>query len=260
VNEKSADGALQRNDAADPALSFPKPGQSTGVPRSTAAFGSNPIGSNVSHRPTFVETSKLYFHMTSSTKIPCWDQIFGVWSVAAAGGVVAAAALILWWAYFSRITSPPRFLLCVCAGLVFTIVGLLIWREHRDSVRAENLAALNAFNSEADQLFQEGLGVNSADDYSAYQAKADGFSKRLQTWVSDNLGPRASDILHRHDPKDANVALESALDKNHESSITAINQTKKNIVALLHAGTSDKCVKPTASEHPIPQPETGHKP
>jgi hypothetical protein len=32
VNEKSAAGALQCNDAADRALSFPKPGQSTGVP------------------------------------------------------------------------------------------------------------------------------------------------------------------------------------------------------------------------------------
>ena len=197
--------------------------------------------------------------MTSSTKIPCWDQIFGVGTIAAAGGLVTAAALILWWAYFSRMTSR-RFLLGVCVSLTFTVVGLLIWREHRESVRAGNLVALKAFDSEADQLFQESLGVNSADDYSVYQAKADGFSKRLDTWVADNLGPRASDVVHRHDPKDVNIAFESALDKNHESSIAAISQTRENIVALLDAGTSDKCVRPTASEHPMLQPETGHQP
>jgi hypothetical protein len=198
--------------------------------------------------------------MTSATKIPCWDQIFGVWSIAAVAGVVAVAALILWWVYFRRIASPPRFLLCVCVGLAFTIVGPFVWREHRESVRTENLLALSAFNSEADQLFQESLHVNSPDDYSAYQAKADGFSRRLERWVADNLGSRASDVLRRHDPKDANIAFESALDKNHESSIAVIHQTKENIAALLAAGSSDKCVKPMASEHPIPQPETGHKP
>ena len=78
--------------------------------------------------------------------------------------------------------------------------------------------------------------------------------------MTDNLGPRASDVVRRHDPKDVNVSLESALDENHESSIAAISQTRENIVALVDAGTSDKCVRPTASEHPIPQPETGHKP
>lgn len=201
---------------------------------------------------------QLHLHMTSSTRFPCWDQIFGVWTIAAVAGLVAAAAPILWWAYFSRITSQRAFL-GACAGLAFTIVGLLAWREHGESVRAENLVTLEAFNSEADQLFQEGLGVNSADDYSAYQAKADGFSRRLETWVADNLGPSASDVVHRHDPKDVNIAFESALDKNHESSIAAISQTRENIVALLDARTSDKCVRPTASEHPMPQPETGHK-
>ena len=154
----------------------------------------------------------------------------------------------------------PRFFLGVGVALAFTIVGLLVWREHRESVRATNLAALKAFDAEADQLLEEGLGVNSADDYSAYQAKADGFSKRLETWVADNLGPRASDVVHRHDPKDVNIAFESALDKNHESSIAAISQTRQNIVVLIDARTSDKCVRPTASEHPIPQPETGHRP
>jgi hypothetical protein len=192
--------------------------------------------------------------MTSSATVPCWDNIFSVWAVALAAGFVLAAAMILWWAYFSR-TASSRSYLAMCLVFAVAMAGLVVRKEHQQSIRTEDLAALKAFDAEADQLFQESLNLNNDTDYPVYQAKADDFSRKLDTWVADKLGPRASDVLHRHDPKNANIAFESALDKNHESSLATIHQTRENLTALIDAGASDKCVASTRPEHPVPQPE-----
>ena len=192
--------------------------------------------------------------MASSTTVPCWDKIFSVWAIALAAGLFLVAAMILWWAYFSR-TASSRSYLAICVGFAVGMSGLVVWKEHQESIRTENLARLKAFDSEADELFQESLNLNNDTDYPVYQAKADDFSRRLEAWVADNLGPRASDVLHRYDPKNVNIAFESALHKNHESSLAAINQTRENLTALIHAGASDKCVTPIPPEHPMPRPE-----
>lgn len=191
--------------------------------------------------------------MTSSTDIPCWDDLFSSWAIAPATGIIAVAALALWGRYFSRTTSL-RIYLMIFAGVTLAVASLLAWqKEHRESIRAENLAALKAFDTEANRLFEESLSVNNAADYTAFLAKADGFSGRLERWVANNMGPRASEVLLRHDPKDVNIAFESAIDKDHASAIAAIIQTRENIAALIDAGASDKCVKPTTAEHPIRQ-------
>ena len=192
--------------------------------------------------------------MTSSTTLACWDKIFSVWAISTAAGIVMVAALILWWAYFSG-TIWSRSCLAICVGLAVAMTGLIVWKDHQESIRARNLPALKAFNSEADQLFEESLRLDNDTDYPVFRAKADDFFKRLDTWAADNLGPRASDVLHRDDPKNADIAFESALDENHESSMTRIHQTRENIAALIGAGASDKCVRPTAPELPVPQAE-----
>jgi hypothetical protein len=66
------------------------------------------------------------------------------------------------------------------------------------------------------------------------------------------MGSSASEIPERRDPKDVNVAFKSALNKDHATEIAAIVQTRENIEALIDAGASDKCVKPTTAENPIP--------
>ena len=191
--------------------------------------------------------------MTSSTDIPCWDDLFSSWAIATATGIVAVAALSLWGRYFSRTTSL-RIYLMIFAGFALAMASLLAWqKERRESIRAEHLAALKAFHTEANRLFDESLTVSNAADYTVYSAKADGFSGRLEKWVANNMGPRASEILLRHDPKDVNIAFESAIDKDHASAIAAIIQTRENIAALIDARASDKCVKPTTAEHPIRQ-------
>lgn len=192
--------------------------------------------------------------MTSSTNIACWGNIFGVWALSLAAGIVVVAALIVWWVYFSR-TNWSRTYLTICVGLAVAMTGLIAWKDHQGSIRARNLPALKAFNSEADQLFEESLRLDNDTDYPVYRAKADEFFKRLETWVADNLGPRASDVLRRDDPKNADIAFEGALDKNHESAVTRIHQTRENLAALIGAGASDRCVKPTEREHPVPQAE-----
>jgi hypothetical protein len=176
--------------------------------------------------------------MTSSTDIPCWDNLFSSWAIASATGIVALAALSLWGQYFSRTTSL-RIYLMIFAGFILAMASLLAWqKEHRESIRAENLAALKAFGTEANRLFEESLTVDNAADYKAYLAKADGFSGRLERWIANNMGPRASEILLRHDPKDINIAFESAMDKEHASAIAAIIQTRENIAALIDARAS----------------------
>jgi hypothetical protein len=191
--------------------------------------------------------------MTSSTDIPCWDDLFSSWAIASATGIVAVAALSLWGRYFSRTTSL-RIYLMIFAGLTLAMASLLAWqKEHRESIRAENLAALKAFDTEANRLFEESLTVKNAADYTAYLAKAGGFSGRLERWIANNMGTRASEILLRHDPSDVNIAFESAIDKHHASAIAAIIQTRENIAALIDARALYRCVKPTTGEHPIPQ-------
>ncbi len=190
--------------------------------------------------------------MVLSADIRCWDT-FDSWAVAATTGVAAMAALSLWGRYFSRTTSL-RVYLMIFAGFSLAMASLLAWqKERRQSIRTEHLAALRTFDGEANRLFEESLTVNSAADYASYLAKADDFSGRLQRWVANDLGPRASEILLRHDPKDVNLAFESTTGKDHASAIAAIIQTRENIAALIDARASDKCVKPTAAEHPIPQ-------
>jgi hypothetical protein len=190
--------------------------------------------------------------MALSTDIHCWN-VFGSWAMASATGIVVVAALGLWGQYFSRSISLRIYLL-VFAGFTLSMASLLaLQKEHRESMRAGNLATLKAFNSEANRLFEESLTLDNAADYAAYTAKADGFSGRLERWVADNIGPRASEILLRHDPKDANMTFENTMDKAHASAMVAIIQTRENIAALIEARASDKCVKPTTAEHPIPQ-------
>ncbi len=190
--------------------------------------------------------------MTSFTDITCWNNPFSSWAIASATGVVAVAVLSLSGRYFSRVTSL-RIYLMIFAGFTLAMASLLAWqKEHRESIRAENLAALKAFDAEANRLFDESLTVDNAADYKAYLAKADGFSGRLERWTANNLGPRASEIVLRHDPKNVNTAFESAIDKDHASAIAAIIQTRENIAALIDAKTSNRCVKPTAAEHPFP--------
>ncbi len=193
--------------------------------------------------------------MTSSTEIPCWDDLVSSWAIVSATGIVAVAALSLWGRYFSR-TTLLRIFLMILAGFTLAVASFLAWqKEHPKSIRAENLAALKAFNTEANRLFEESLTVNNASDYTAYLAKADGFYGRLERWVANNMGPRASEFLLRYDPKDVNIAFGRAIDKDYPSAIAAIIRTRGNIVALIDARASDKCVKPTTAEHPIPQME-----
>ncbi len=190
--------------------------------------------------------------MSSSTDIHCWDP-FSSWAIASATGLVVVAALSLWGRYFSRTTSLRIYLL-VFAGFTLAMAGPLAWqKEHRASIRTENLATLKTFDNEANRLFEESLAVSNADDYTTYRAKADGFSERLEQWVADAMGPKASEILLRHDPRDVNIRFENTLDKDHASAIAAIIQTRENIAALMEARASDKCVKPTPAEHPIPR-------
>jgi hypothetical protein len=190
--------------------------------------------------------------MTFYTDIHCWDDLLSSWAIASATGIVALATLCLWGRYFS-LTTSLRIYLMIFVGLTLATASLLAWqKEHRESIQAENIASLKAFNTEANRLFEQSLAVNSAVDYTAFLAKADGFSVRLERWVGDNMGPRASEILLRHDPKELNVAFESAIDKDHASAMATIIQTKENIEALIEAKVSDKCVKPAMAEHPFP--------
>jgi len=194
---------------------------------------------------------RLHSPMAFSTDIPCWN-VFSSWAVALATGIVVVTALGLWGRYFSR-TISLRIYLVIFTGFTLLMASLLAWqKEHRELIRAENLATLKAFATEANRLFDESLTVNSANDYRAYSANAEVFSRRLERWVADNIGPRASEILLRHDPKDINMTFESATSKDHASAIVAIIQTRENIATLIEAEASYKCVKQTTTEHPIP--------
>ena len=188
--------------------------------------------------------------MVFPTDIRCWD-VFSTWAAALATGIVVAAVLGLWGRYFSR-TISLRVYLVIFSAFTLLMASLFAWqRERRESIRAENLATLKTFNAEANRLFEESLTADSSDDYAAYSAKADDFSARIERWVADNMGPRASGILLRHDPKDTNITFESAMSRDQASAIVAINQTRENIETLIEAHASDRCVKPTATEHPL---------
>jgi hypothetical protein len=188
--------------------------------------------------------------MVFPTDIRCWD-VFSTWAAALATGIVVVAVLGLWGRYFSR-TISLRVYLVIFSAFTLLMASLFAWqKERRQSIRAENLATLKTFNAEANRLFEESLNVDTPDDYTTYSAKADDFSARLERWVADNMGPRASGILLRHDPKDTNITLENTISQDQASAIVAINQTRENIATLIEAGASDRCVKPTATEHPL---------
>ena len=188
--------------------------------------------------------------MVFPTDIRCWD-VFSTWAAALATGIVVVTVLGLWGRYFSR-TISLRVYLVIFSAFTLLMASLFAWqRERRESIRAENLAMLKTFNAEANRLFEESLTADSSDDYAAYSAKADDFSARLQRWVADNMGSRASGILLRHDPKDTNITFENTISKDQASAIVSINQTRENIAALIEAGARDRCVKPTAREHPL---------
>jgi|SRR5579863_1755074 len=190
--------------------------------------------------------------MALSTDIHCWN-VFGSWAMASATGIVVVAALALWGKYFSRSISLSVYLV-VFIGFTLSMASLLaLQKDRRELSRTENLAMLKAFNSEANRLFDESLTLNDSAELAAYTARADGFSERLERWVGDNIGPRASEILLRHDPKAANMTFENTMGKDHASAIVAIIQMRENIAALIEAVASDRCVKPTTKEHPIPQ-------
>ncbi len=167
--------------------------------------------------------------------------------------IAAIAMLGLFGQFFPGVGSP-RIRLMIFAGLVLFTASLIAWQKHhREFLDAEHLSVLRAFDTEANRLFEESLLVSNADEYSAYLAKADSFAKRLERWVAETMGPKASEILQRHDPKHVNMNFESTLDKEHASAVVTAVQTRENIAALIEAGASDKCVKPTTLEHPIPQ-------
>lgn len=182
----------------------------------------------------------------------CWGDLFSGWAIALLAGFVAVAALLLWLLFFSRMVSNRW--LVVFAGFTIAMACLFAGQQvHRGEVHAQNLAALKAFDSEANQLLEDGLALDNAGDKAAYQAKADGFTVRVQTWVEGNMGPKASEVVLRHDPKDVDIGSESdVMDKDHASTTASIIQTRKNIAALREAGAADKCVKPTEPEHPLP--------
>jgi len=181
--------------------------------------------------------------------IACWDNKFN-WVLASAAIVAATAALCLRQYFFPA--ARLRSTLFIFAGLVFAAASLFVWQAARENLRGEKLDALKRFNAEADRLFEESIHINN-EDYAAYRTRVDGFSAKVEDWVASNVGPRASDIVRRHDPKDANVELENATDKNQAAAIVDIVQTREKIAALVKAGASDICVKPTTSEHPLPR-------
>jgi hypothetical protein len=190
--------------------------------------------------------------LTSSLPdIHCWN-LLGNGVIALAAGFVALVALTLLGRYFPEITSA-RIRLTAFIGFVLAAASLLSWQTgKRELMEAENLAILKAFDAEANRLFEESLRVSNADEHAAYMAKADLFEGRLERWVAESMGPKASEILQRHDPKHVNMNLESTVDKNHASAVVTLVQARENIAALIEAGASDKCVKPTTVEHPIP--------
>jgi hypothetical protein len=189
--------------------------------------------------------------MPSSIDFHCWN-LFGNGSIALAIAILALAALGLLGRFFPYIASL-RIHLMIFVALILSTVSLLTWQgQHREPIRAENLATLKTFDTEANRLFEESLSLSNAADYAAYSAKADLFAEKLERWVAETMGPKASEILRRHDSKHVNVNLESTLDKDHASAVVTVVQTRENIAALIEAGASEKCVKPTRVEHPIP--------
>jgi hypothetical protein len=180
--------------------------------------------------------------------VSCVDDLSSVWALVSTAGVTAIIGSAVLLVDF-RSTALRR-LLAACAAFSALIAVILTWQQYRSLFQAQNIASLQAFGAEADQLLEEGLKAPDADSPS-YRARADDFSGRLENWVALNIGPRALDIVRHHDPKDVNIGLENPTDYGRASSITQIAQTKEKIAALVDAKASDECVKPTTSEHPI---------
>lgn len=191
--------------------------------------------------------------MSSSVGIHC-SELFSSWIIATAIAIFAVAMLSLW-RYFSRTTSLRIAHLAIFVGFGSGLLGLLAWQMHRDSIRAENLAALKAFHDEAGRLLEESLSSNNVADYKTQRTKAEMFSEKVEKWAANNIGPRASDILQHHEPTDVGVKSESATDKDQQSAITENLQTREKIAALIDARARDRCVRPRTTEHPVPQME-----
>jgi hypothetical protein len=190
--------------------------------------------------------------MSSPTNIHCWDLVSNG-TIALVIAIIGMAALGFFGRFFPQIASP-RIRLMIVAAVLLSTASLFAWqKQHRRLIEAENLVVLKAFDTEANRLFEESLSVSNAADYTAYSAKADLFAEKLERWVAESMGPKASEILQRHDPKHVNVNLESTLDKDHASAVVTVIQTRENIAALIEAGASERCVKPTSVEHPIPK-------
>jgi hypothetical protein len=190
--------------------------------------------------------------MASPTNIHCWDVVSNG-TIALAIAIIGMVALGLSGRLFPQIASL-RIRLIIFVALLLSTTSLLAWqRQHRKLIEAENLVVLKTFDTEANRLFEESLSVSNAADYTAYSAKADFFAEKLERWVAESMGPKASEILQRHDPKHVNINLESTLDKDHASAVVTVVQTRENIAALIEAGASERCVKPTRVEHPIPK-------
>src|SRR6202012_5249222 len=97
--------------------------------------------------------------MVFPTDIRCWD-VFSTWAAALATGIVVAAVLGLWGRYFSR-TISLRVYLVIFSAFTLLMAGLFAWeKERRESIRAERLAILKTFNTEANRLFEESLNVD----------------------------------------------------------------------------------------------------
>jgi hypothetical protein len=102
----------------------------------------------------------------------------------------------------------------------------------RDSHRAEVSTRLKAFYDESNMLFRESMGVKTSNEYTIYDAKAEDFSRRLEKWVTENMGSAANARLLRYTMA-PNLTFKNAINQGHSSAIVAMMQTKENIGSLI---------------------------
>jgi hypothetical protein len=111
--------------------------------------------------------------------------------------------------------------------------------QARDFHRAEVSAGLKAFYEESNMLFRESMGVKNLDEYKIYDTKAEDFSRRLEKWVTENMGGAANARLLRYTMA-PNLTFKNAINQGHSSAIVAIMQTKENIGSLIENPVWDK--------------------
>jgi hypothetical protein len=104
--------------------------------------------------------------------------------------------------------------------------------------RDTTVIALKAFYAEADVLFRESLAVKTPDELKKYDAKADDFSRRLEKWVTENMGAAANARLMRYSMP-PNLTFRTAIGQDHSSSIVAIMPMKENIAAIIENSAWD---------------------